>query len=105
MCCRKLLKASCCVLFIFLLQFNTETTLFQHIIKMPRLNKSQRSETVGTLRPILCKDVAAYFNVDRKTIERLKIKFNRCGVLADLIMFGAPQKTNAEEDGKIFKKY
>ena len=37
------------------------------------------------LRAMLCKDVAAHFNVDRKTIERLRIKYNRTGDVADLV--------------------
>ena len=50
------------------------------------------------LRAMSCKDVAAHFNVDRKTIERLRIKYYRTGDVADLRRSGAPRKTNAAED-------
>ena len=65
---------------------------------MPRLNKNQRYEAIGMLRAMSCKDIAAHFNVDRKTIERLRIKYNRTGDVADLQRPGAPRKTNAAED-------
>ena len=65
---------------------------------MPRLSKSQRSEAIGMLRAMTCKDVAAHFNVDRKTIERLRVKYRRTGDVADLPRPGAPRKTDAAED-------
>ena len=71
MCHRKLLKASC-MLFLFILQFNTTTrSVFHPILKMPHLNKYQISKTIGTIRAMSYKAVAAHFNVDRKTIEWL----------------------------------
>ena len=68
---------------------------------MPRLNKNQRFEAIGMLRAMSCKDVATYFNVDRKTIERLRIKYNQTGDVADLQRTGAPRKTNAVDDRYI----
>jgi len=53
------------------------------------------------LRAMSCKDVAAHFNVDRKTIESLRIKYHRTGDVADLQRPGAPRKTSAAEDRLI----
>ena len=68
---------------------------------MPCLSKSQRSETLGMLRTISCKNVAYRFNVDRKTIERLKMEYRRTGDVADLRRPGAPHKTDAAKDRLI----
>ena len=60
---------------------------------MPRLNTPQRFEAIGMLRAIMsCKDVAEYFDVERKTIERLRIKYNRTGNVAEISRLVSPRK-------------
>ena len=53
------------------------------------------------LRGMTVLNVARYFNVDRRTIDRLKTKFNRTGAVADQQRPGRPRKTTAAEDRQI----
>ena len=46
-------------------------------------------------------NVARHFNVNRRTIDRLKSKFNYTGTVADQQRPGRPRKTTAAEDRQI----
>lgn len=65
------------------------------------MTKNERFEAIGMLRALTIKDVAAHFNVDRRTIGRLKSKFNHTGDVSDHHRSGRPRKTTAAEDREI----
>ena len=69
--------------------------------KMPRMSKRERYEAIGMLRNMSINDVASFFNVDRTTISRLKVKTMQTGDVVDLRRSGRPRKTSAAEDRHI----
>ena len=68
---------------------------------MPRMSKRERYEAIGMLRNMSINDVASFFNVDRTTISRLKVKTMQTGDVVDLRRSGRPRKTSAAEDRHI----
>ena len=61
----------------------------------------QRAQAIGMLRAMSIRDVANHFNVHRRTIERLKDKFNQTADITDAQRSGSPRKTNQPEDRNI----
>ena len=68
------------------------------VFKMPRMSVIQRAQAIGMLRAMSIRDVANHFNVHRRTIERLKNKFNQTADVTDAQRSGRPRKTNQRED-------
>ena len=69
---------------------------------MRQLSDEARNQIIGQLqagRRII--DVARHFDICKKTVVRLRQKFNRTGSTKNLPKTGKPRKTTPQEDRNI----